>query len=240
MSETTVDTSGIQRTPEGTLVDQKTAPSATTTAEPTKPETKPATETAEAKPADAKDSKPSLLNEKDKVEAGAPEKYADFTAPEGFELDKATVDKFLPIAKELGLSQAGAQKLVDFQSELSKQASEAGVQLWMDTQKQWVDEIKADKDIGHKLPEVKTTISKAIDSVLGPELAPAFREAMDFTGAGNNPAFIKGFFKFAQRFTEGTHVPAGGPSKFGQVRPGSAPTTGAAAIYPHLPSANRG
>lgn len=232
MSETAqADPSGLDRTPTGELKDQqKTAPEAKT-----EPKVEPKLDPAKAD-ADAKtDAKPSLLNEKDSVATGAPEKYEAFKAPEGYELDQPTVDRAIPLFKELGLSQEGAQKLIDFQSELSKQASEAGVQLWMDTQAKWVDAVKADPEIGHKLPEVKATISKAIDSVLGPALGKDFREAMDFTGAGNNPAFIKGFYKFAQGRTEGTHVAAGGPSKFGQAKSSAKGEGFEHALYPNLP-----
>jgi len=54
--------------------------------------------------------------DKDKTDAGAPEKY-EFAAPEGVTLDAALVEKFEPIARELDLSQEQAQKFVGMYSE---------------------------------------------------------------------------------------------------------------------------
>lgn len=51
---------------------------------------------------------------------GAPEGYESFNMPEGLVIDQAMLDKFLPIARELNLTQLQAQKLVDLYSEQVK------------------------------------------------------------------------------------------------------------------------
>lgn len=218
----------------------------------TNPETKPEVKEPEKKeepkvePKTGEDGK-TLLTEGDKdakgekkeAPAGPPEKY-DFKAPEGWEakgweLDPAVIEKAVPIFKELGLSNEAGQKLVNLYAAESAREHEAAMQLVVDQRKEWVDAVKADPDLGSKLPEIKTGISKAIDS-LGPELAKSFRAAMDLTGAGDNPAFIKGFWKLAQPWIEGKHVPAGGQTKEGTTRPGDNTRPSAAkALYPSLP-----
>src|SRR5712671_3512851 len=97
--------------------------------EPTTPLTPNASEGTPLKPNDSV----SLLNEEEpKIEpktetktgekpegekkaetAGAPEKYEDFKLPEGVELAPEAVAEVSTLFKELGLSQANAQKLVD-------------------------------------------------------------------------------------------------------------------------------
>jgi hypothetical protein len=62
--------------------------------------------------------------EKAKAEA-VPEKY-EFKVPEGMTLDQSLVDKVSPIFKDMKLSQANAQKLVDFYAEDQKAKVEAG------------------------------------------------------------------------------------------------------------------
>jgi hypothetical protein len=193
--------------------------------------------TSPPKPSDSPPSDPSLLNDgkEPKAPAGAPEKYEDFKLPDGVKLDPQVLEKeALPMFKELGLSQEGAQRLVDFHTKQLAAAAEASTKLWKDTQQAWVAEIKADPEIGGKLDLVRTTVSKAIDGVLGPKLGPQFREAMDFTGAGNNPAFIRGFYKFAELVTEGSHVPGQKPSPHGQSPSGDGRPTLAKAIFPNL------
>lgn len=186
----------------------------------------------EAKPA-AQDGK-TLLTEKPKDVplTGSPEKYGEFAAPEGYEFRAETMDGAKTLFKELNLSQAGAQRLVEFHAAELKAAMEAPAKQWEETRAQWLEQVKSDPEIGGKLDQVKTTVARAIDGLGDPKLASEFRQAMDFTGAGNNPAFIRAFYKLAQKLTEGTSVPGGGPS---EVRaPGQPPRTAAQALYPYL------
>lgn len=218
-----------------TVLTQTEAPKTETTPSPTTPTT-PAPD-AIAKPASTEpaktESKPTLLNDKSLVQS-APEKYEDFKVPEGFEFDKEKLAEATTVFKELNISQEGAQKLMDMYSKASIEAAEAGMNLWKQTQEDWIAEIKADDKLGHKLPEVRSTVSKMIDQ-LPKEIGAGFREAMDFTGAGNNPAFIRALYALAQLTTEGTKVAGKGPSPLGQSD-GSKPRSGAAALYPNLPS----
>ncbi len=55
-----------------------------------------------------------------KEHAGPPEEYESFKMPEGLIIDQTMLDKFLPIARELNLTQVQAQKLVDLYSEQVK------------------------------------------------------------------------------------------------------------------------
>lgn len=193
------------------------------------------TKETEQKQSDSGLSEPSLLNEKKteekseekKTEEGAPEKYSDFTLPEGFEANETVMTEAQTLFKELGLPQASAQKVVDLYTKVSMDASDAPFNLWMETQKKWKDEIKADPEIGGKLDEVRSSVARVIDG-LGEKLSKPFREAMDYTGAGNNPAFIRAMYALAQKLSEGSHV-AGKPA-------GGAKPSAAQALYPNLPS----
>jgi hypothetical protein len=199
-------------------------PTPSTTTEPTTPPptTQPTTPDTE--------SKTSLLNDEGAAAEGAPESYSDFTLPEGFEATPEGLAEAKALFKELGLPQANAQRVMDLHAKSVQEAMNAPFKLWQDTQERWVNEVKADPEIGGKLGQVKSTIAKAIDGLGDAKLAKDFREAMDFTGAGNNPAFIRAFFRLAQKVTEGSHV-SGSPAG-AQDRPRSA----AQAMYPNLPS----
>src|SRR5215472_2174383 len=210
------------RTPTGEIKDQTQAPTSTPT--PTTTETK-------------SEDKPSLLNEKpteEKKPDGAPEKY-EFKYPEGYEMSEDVFKSTSDLFKKHNISQAAAQELVDYVHKVNQDAAEAPYKLWQKTQEEWVTAAKNDPEIGGRLNEVKTVVSKAIDFVVGKTLGDEFRQAMDMTGAGNNPAFIKTFYALAQRITEGGHVSGTGPSKFGQTAPGTAERPSAAkAMYPNL------
>lgn len=230
MSETQSAPSGIERTETGQIADQ----GQTTTTAATTPQTSTTTETEE-KSIVSQDGR-SLANQGDsKAPSGAPEKYEAFTVPDGFELNEAVATEAGKMFKEMNLSQGDAQKLVDFYSSKTLEAVNAPYDTWRKTQEEWVKQVKADPQIGPRLSQVTQTISRAIDSLGDARLAQEFRAAMDFTGAGNNPAFIKAFYKLAQRVTEGGHVQGRGPSEAGQSKPGATSNMGARAMYPNLP-----
>lgn len=171
-----------------------------------------------------------------KPESGAPATYTDFTVPEGHTLDTATIESATPIFRELGLSQDQAQRLVSFYSEqIGKINSEN--EGFMETMRtQWREELKADKDIGGKLDQVRVDISRALDR-LPPTVRDNFKAAMDMTGAGDHPALIKAVYEFSKLIGEGSHVSGKGPSAEGQSKTGVASRPSAAqSMYPNLPS----
>jgi hypothetical protein len=221
----------VERTATGTIVDQtpKTEPTSTTTQPTTKTESAPTG-------SEANDGK-SILNKGQKeAPTGAPEAYTEFKVPEGFTLDETVSKEAGEMFKKAGLTQDAAQGFVDFYVAKAKEAAEAPIKYYMDMQEQWQNEIKADKEIGGKLDAVKATVSKALDGLGDPQLANEFRAAMDLTGAGNHPAFVKAFYKMAQKLTEGGIVTGRGPSAAGQTAPGQRPATIAGALFPNLPS----
>jgi hypothetical protein len=67
---------------------------------------------------------------------GAPEKYEEFTLPEGVEMDADRLTGFQTLAKESNLTQASAQKYVDMASELTANTVEA---VAVEKQKAWDD-----------------------------------------------------------------------------------------------------
>src|SRR5262245_3625361 len=163
---------------------------------------------------------------------GAPEKYEDFKLPDGVEISTELMTEASGMFKELNLTQANAQRLVDFHAKALTAAAEAPITHWRDQQTAWRNEIKADPEIGGKLGAVKASIGRMYDSLGDSPLVASFREAMDLTGAGNHPAFVKLMFKVSERLGEGKPVDGGNPPGGGK------PRTGAAAMYPNLPSAS--
>ena len=230
--QTTVDTSGVARTPTGEIaqpvVTRRESPSSPTSTEtPAK-----ATESTEPKEGET-------LLSKDKAEAKpkAPETYADFTVPEGYTLDAEVAKEAGALFKGLDLSQEQAQSLVDFYTAKTKEAFEQPFKTYQEMRKGWRDEVASDRQVGHRLAEVKTAVTQMLDQHLGAADADAFREAMDLTGVGDHPAFIRAFDKLSQLLVEPrSHVGGARPSPFGQTRTGTAPNSAAAAVYPHLPS----
>ena len=76
----------------------------------------------------------------------APEAYASFTVPDGMALDDGLVKAFTPLAREMGLDQEKAQKLVTLYAEQTaakvKAAEEAQLTAVKEQRSQWVAEFK--------------------------------------------------------------------------------------------------
>lgn len=167
--------------------------------------------------------------------AGAPEKYEAFNLPEGFEASEEIMTSAQEVFKAQNLTQAQGQALVDLYAKISADAAEAPVKFWVDKQNEWRNEIKADPEIGgSKLTKVKEDIGKMYTAIVAldpknADLVAEFRDAMNYTGAGNNPAFVKFMNIVSQRFIEGSHVPANPPAD-------NKPKSAAQALYPNLPS----
>nr|WP_308530021.1 peptidase [uncultured Serratia sp.]DAM25245.1 MAG TPA: stabilization protein [Caudoviricetes sp.] len=138
----------------------------------------------------------------DKAEKGkkpaAPEKY-EFVAPEGQELDANALSVFEPIAKELGLTQEQAQKLVDIYPQIQQQQAEA----WSKQGEEWREQVKSDKEIGgDKYTANVGNAQKALDQ-FG---SPALREYLETTLLGNHPELVRFFAKVGKAVSEDTMV----------------------------------
>lgn len=166
------------------------------------------TATTEATPAAATtEAAPGAKAEPETPAAKAPEQYADFTLPEGYQLDSAMADKFKSLARELDLTQEQAQKLVSLDAE--RVASQA--QQVQQTSAAWLDQTKGDKEIGgDKLLENVAIAQKALNAFGTPEL----KALLEQTGMGNHPEIIRAFFRAGKSISEDTFV-AGGTASNG-------------------------
>lgn len=200
------------RTPQGELKDQAPpTPTPTSTTTP-KEETKPP-------PAPA-----------------APETYEAFKLPEGVKLEGEQLESATKLFKDMGLSQEKAQSLVDFHVAQLKSVADASSAAYEAMRADWQAKAKADPDIGPKMDQIKENVGRLYASIGDPKLVNDFKEVMNLTGAGDNPAFIKMLNKLSAFVTEGRHVAASGPSAHGQRAPGTSERpTAAAALYPNNP-----
>lgn len=128
-----------------------------------------------------------------------PEVVYEFKLPDGMELDKAAVDAFIPLAKELKLSPEQAQKFADLKVQDVQRQAEA----WQSQQAQWVDQVKGDAEIGGDNLEKSLAYAKvAVDFIGDPELA----NLLNTTGYGNHPTLVKAFVKIGKQLAPDSFV----------------------------------
>ncbi|UPK31833.1 hypothetical protein IVB18_26245 [Bradyrhizobium sp. 186] len=164
--------------------------------------------------------KPAAADPADTVPADG--KYT-LAMPEGVQVDQATLDALSPEFKEMGLTNKQAQKLADkFIEAQQKQAADKG-KAWGETVTGWVDQAKADKEIGgDKWDGTVKTATRAVNT-LG---TPALKEYLEATGGGNHPELIRFMAKVGAMIKEDNPADggAGGSGK---------PAEAAHVLFPH-------
>lgn len=176
--------------------------------------------TDEAKPEGEKQEK--AEGDADKPQ-GAPEEYADFTAPEGVQLDDEVLGEFKTLGKELNLSQDQAQKVADLGVKLSQKWASDQAESVQALRKDWLDTTKGDKEIGgDNLPQTLSAAKRALDAFGSPALIELFNQ----TGLGDHPELVRFAAKAGQAISEDKLVSAEGEAK-------PAPKSHAQRIFPN-------
>ena len=139
----------------------------------------------------------------DAEKSEVPEKY-EVKLPEGMDLDEATLDLFSPIFKELGITNEGAQKLVDayiplIQSTVDEQRKQSQNEF-----KGIVDGWKKETmtELGPSAKDELAAAGRAINKFGSPEL----REIMQETGVGNHKELVKFMAKIGKTISEDAMV----------------------------------
>lgn len=150
------------------------------------------------------------------AEPVVPEAY-EFTMPEGMTLDKAAAEEFSTIAKAHKLTQEDASKFVGIAIQMQTRARDAHIA----TVAEWAETVKADKEIGgDKLPATLANTKRVMDS-FG---SPALKEALNQSGYGNHPEFIKFVNKIGSLISEDNFVAGGNTTPSGTVESRMFPT----------------
>jgi hypothetical protein len=165
----------------------------------------PQTPTSAEKPANG-------IQEPKPVEAsGAPEKYV-FTAPEGTEYDPEILESFTGAAREAGLTQEAAQKLIEKMAPAITARQADQVQA---IHKEWLEASTADKEFGgEKLAENLGVARKALENFGSPDL----RKLLDETGLGNHPEVIRFMYRAGKAISEDKFV-GGSAAGGGKLNP---------------------
>lgn len=176
-----------------------------------------------------------------------PEKYADFTLPEGVTVQPEVMEKATAAFRKMNLTQEQAQELVTLQAENIKQLATQNRQAYRDMRDGWVKSVRENPKFANEFgadgklkPDSKTLVGlgRVLDSLGNKQLTNDFRQALDLTGAGDHPAFFEVFSMLAERLAEGAPVRGNAPSPHGQTATGAVQRRSPAQeIFPNLPSA---
>ncbi len=126
----------------------------------------------------------------------APEKYTDFVAPEGVDLDAPVITEFQAVARDLGLSQEDAQAIVDRLAPVVAKNHVASVLgLARTASDEWIAKAATDTEYGgEKFPENAAVAKKTFDLFGTPALAKFLKDS----GMGNHPEMIRWAFRIGK------------------------------------------
>ena len=154
------------------------APPATPPAEPPKPDTPPAP--VPSTPPEPKPTAPP-------AEPAKPAEYV-LAMPKDSLIGKEVIDNWTKVAKEKGFDQKDAQGVLELlDSQVKAYASQQKAQL-ENAPKQWVEESKADKEIGGEAFPQNVELGHRVVSKFG---SPLFVEYLNKTGLGNHPELLR-------------------------------------------------
>jgi hypothetical protein len=185
---------------------------------------------------------PQAGTEQETAKAG----YEPFSIPEGFVMDEAHTSDISAFAKEFGLDQAQAQKMVDKHFDIVSKNNDSVMEAKESTLKEWASEAMADKEFGgSNLSDNMAGARKAMNSFSQPAVdadgkAILHQEGslkgqqmsevevlMNESGWGNHPAMIRVFHRINQAMSEDSFVQ-------GDMKPREQKKTAAQTMYPNM------
>lgn len=149
---------------------------------------------------------PAATSEDNGQPQGAPEQYADFTVPDGLEIDADVLSDFKVVAKELGLTQEAAQRLIGLQSGLMERMAAEHQRAVAEQFQRWSDDMRSDKEIGGDNYDAALTTSGKFVEKFG---SPEFVALLEDSGLGKNPETIRTFFRAGKALMEDSLVQGG-------------------------------
>lgn len=143
--------------------------------------------------------------EKENPLTGAPESYEDFSMPEGWALEgeqAEQAEEVKGIFKELNLSQAGSQKLVDYFVKRVADGKEAELEALATRRKEWRAQIRATPNFA----EDRAMAGKGLAAVV---TTPEEKKLFQDSWMQDHPAVFSIFAKVGRLLAEDGGVPRG-------------------------------
>lgn len=154
----------------------------------------------------------------------APVEY-NLTAPEGVTLREGYVDSLTEFAKANNLSPEAVQELINQEAEAAQKAEEAFQQRVEQEQKEWVETVKADDEIGGEHFDQSKQLARKVIGRFGSELLV---QELNDTGLGNHPELVRLLVRIGRSMADDTLAT-------GKIAsPESKPKTAEEIMYPDL------
>lgn len=133
----------------------------------------------------------------------------DLKLPEGTELTKTAVDEIVAFAKEQGLSQEAAQKLVDREHSALNQLKQTQQQQFEQKREEWWKAVESDVELGGENLKKTSEYSRQALERFAPESLKTFLAESPF---GNHPDLVRLFANIGKAMQGDSLVVSGAQS----------------------------
>jgi hypothetical protein len=167
----------------------------------------------EQKPEEKVEAKTETTDEKPSEKPAVEEVKYDLKIADGSKLSTEEVDKIVAYAKEQGLSQEAAQKLLDSQNEIVSKFESERMDEFKQTVDEWKTQAQKDPEYGGAEFTRNVELAKRVVSRYGSQ---EFAQALDESGFGNHPELLRVFVRIGQAMGEDrlvTSATGGGSQK---------------------------
>lgn len=134
-----------------------------------------------------------------------PIKY-DLKLPKDSMLNEGAVDEIAEFAKEQGLSNEQAQKLLDRENKAVKEYAESQVEGLKEKSSQWVEDVKNDKELGGENFNKNVELAhRALEKFGSKQL----KETLNSSGLGSHPELVRVFSRIGKAMADDSIVNQG-------------------------------
>jgi hypothetical protein len=126
--------------------------------------------------------------------------------PKDSQLTDADMDRIAAYAKEQGLSKDAANKLVEVEAEAKETFMNDLQQEHDQRAEEWVNQVKADKELGGQNFEQSVSLAKKAAEKFGGE---GFIEMLNESGFGNHPEVVRVFSRIGRAMNDDDFVKGG-------------------------------
>jgi len=124
------------------------------------------------------------------------------------EIDSVLLGKADPVLREVGLSNAQANKLAPLVFDIQQRALDLQTAEFDGVKADWAKAAQADPELGGRnWKETEALAARALDTFGAPKGSPV-RQLLDDSGLGNHPEIIRLFREIGKRLTEDGNPPS--------------------------------
>lgn len=134
----------------------------------------------------------------------------ELKVPNGTLLEKSDVEKIAAYARERGLSQEDAQKVLERDNEILMSYAARQKAQTEEARNSWAEATKSDRELGGEKLQQTVEVARRVIDRFGSE---EFKKQLNDTGLGNHPELIRILYRVGKVMSSDQTILGGAPAK---------------------------